>query len=83
MLKIPEKDRFKGFFDALASKKYLFYINLNNKLGIRKDQGTKSLWRGNLTNVMRIGPSIAIRFASYDKFKYYTMPLGDNNYFVK
>lgn len=63
-MRLSESEKYKGFFDALKR--------------IPKEQGFLSLWRGNGTNVLRIGPNIAMRFAVYDKFKGYLMPKGSN-----
>jgi len=39
-----------------------------------KEQGFKSLWRGNLANVIRYFPTQALNFAFKDTFKYYLNP---------
>jgi solute carrier family 25 phosphate transporter 23/24/25/41 len=36
---------------------------------IIKDEGTKGLWRGNLTNCVRVVPHTAVQFVSYEKYK--------------
>ncbi len=54
------------------TKAFLMQLRVKSKIlskGIPKEQGFLSLWRGNGTNVFRIVPNIAIRFACYDKFK--------------
>lgn len=44
---------------------------------IIKDEGLKGLWRGNLTNCIRVVPHTAVQFVSYDKYK--VLITGDEN----
>mmetsp|Transcript_5345 Transcript_5345/g.13730 ORF Transcript_5345/g.13730 Transcript_5345/m.13730 type:complete len:400 (+) Transcript_5345:188-1387(+) len=44
---------------------------------IVQDEGLFRLWRGNLTNCIRVVPHTAIQFSSYDQFKY--LLVGESN----
>ncbi|XP_041986843.1 ADP,ATP carrier protein-like [Aricia agestis] len=52
---ISEDKRYKGIIDAF--------------IRIPKEQGVLSLWRGNLTNVVRYFPTQALNFAFKDEYK--------------
>ncbi|KRW98526.1 Mitochondrial carrier domain [Pseudocohnilembus persalinus] len=69
LFRVAEHEKYKGFFDAI--------------MRIPKEQGFLSLWRGNGTNVLRIAPNIAMRFAVYDKFKSYFIQKENNQSEVK
>lgn len=43
---------------------------------IVKDEGLIRLWRGNLTNCIRVIPNTATQFTSYEKYK--SLLLGDD-----
>ncbi|XP_078387178.1 mitochondrial adenyl nucleotide antiporter SLC25A24-like [Cetorhinus maximus] len=52
------------------------YSSRNNKLkisgGIKsmiKEGGVSSMWRGNLTNILKIGPELAFKFMAYEELK--------------
>jgi len=41
---------------------------------ILKEEGVRNLWKGNVTNVIRVIPYSATQFASYDFFKHWITP---------
>ena len=53
--KIPVEERYKGMVDCFKR--------------VVKEQGFLSLWRGNMTNVLRYFPTQALNFALNSKFK--------------
>ena len=63
LIRIPEKLKYKGTLDALRR--------------IPAEQGFFSFWRGNGTNVLRIIPSCAIRFSSYDALNRFLHKKGE------
>lgn len=52
---VPVDKRYKGFVDALVR--------------IPKEQGVRSLWRGNFTHVVRCWPSYALNFAFKETYR--------------
>ena len=52
---IAADQQYKGIFDRFSR--------------VTKEQGFKSLWRGNLANVIRYFPTQALNFAFKDKYK--------------
>ncbi|VDO62312.1 unnamed protein product [Heligmosomoides polygyrus] len=62
---IAAHNRYKGILDAFVR--------------VPKEQGFFSLWRGNLTNVMRYFPTQALNFAFNDLYKSFMLAKVDRN----
>ena len=52
-------------------------------IGIPREQGFLSFWRGNGINIFRIIPNTTIRFSSYDTIKKFVAPKGELGYTVR
>ena len=57
---------------ALAGKEYSGIANCFSR--VVKDEGFQSLWRGNLTNIIRYFPTQAFNFGFKDTFRQYFCP---------
>ena len=69
MKDIPEAEKFKGPIDCFNR--------------VRKSEGLKALWRGNLANVVRYFPTQALNFSFNAKYKAFFCPYDPKTDFGK
>lgn len=57
------------------------YLKHNSLSGVIQKEGLRHLWKGNLTNCLRVFPQYAINFMLYEKFKINFKPfISNDNY---
>lgn len=66
---IAPLDRTKIIFQTNPSLKFNMYSVLDTLKMIKRTEGTRGLWRGNLATVLRVFPYAGIQFAAFDVYK--------------